>query len=420
MIMRKAFTLIELLVVIAIIAILAVVVVLTLNPGQLILQSRDSNRLSDLASLNSALSLYQTDASINGSVNLGSSSILYVSLPDPAATTTAGSNCASLGLPSLPGSYTYHCAASSTFRKVDGSGWIPVNLSSISSGAPLGQLPIDPVNTSSTGNYLTYVVSSTQYMVTALPESQKQKLALAIQPMVSLYPSVMAVGNTQAINPLFNTQGLVGYWPMDEGTSTVALDMSGSGNNGTWSGSTTNGSYYVAGKVGLYTGNFDGSTNRIALGTPAALALSSSDFSLCAWAYPTAVSLYYEIINSGDALTVTSSSYELLWSYGGNSKFSFDTFVSASPSNLQSASQGINSWYSVCATRQGSLKSIFVNGVFQASTTQVGPLNVQNAVAIGSGGTALRLPFSGMIDDVRIYNRALSAAEVQALYSSQR
>ena len=55
---QKGFTLIELLIVIAIIAILAVVVVLTLNPAELLRQARDSNRISDFATIKSALALY--------------------------------------------------------------------------------------------------------------------------------------------------------------------------------------------------------------------------------------------------------------------------------------------------------------------------------------------------------------------------
>ena len=80
-----AFTLIELLVVIAIIAILAVGGSL-LNPAQLLKQSRDSSRLSDAATIKSALSIYSED--VGGS--LGSSSVVYISIPDPSATTTAG------------------------------------------------------------------------------------------------------------------------------------------------------------------------------------------------------------------------------------------------------------------------------------------------------------------------------------------
>ncbi len=52
----SAFTLIELLVVIAVIAILSVVVVLSLNPGELLRESRDTTRISDLDTLNRALS----------------------------------------------------------------------------------------------------------------------------------------------------------------------------------------------------------------------------------------------------------------------------------------------------------------------------------------------------------------------------
>src|ERR1019366_5657121 len=116
---RKAFTLIELLIVIAIIAILAVVVILVLNPAQLLAQSRDSARLSDLANLTNALGLYKLDAGSGGS--LGSPQTVYVSLPDPAATSTAGDQCQGLGLPLLPSGYGYQCAASSTVKRVDRS-----------------------------------------------------------------------------------------------------------------------------------------------------------------------------------------------------------------------------------------------------------------------------------------------------------
>src|ERR1700719_2922177 len=90
---KKGFTLIELLVVIAIIAILSVVVVLTLNPAELLRQSRDSNRLSDLDTLNHALSIYNADQSTGANFNMGSSSVIYVSIPDPTATSTAGDQC---------------------------------------------------------------------------------------------------------------------------------------------------------------------------------------------------------------------------------------------------------------------------------------------------------------------------------------
>ena len=88
--MKRGFTLIELLVVIAIIAILAVVVVLVLNPAELLKQSRDSNRLSDLSTLKTGISLYIQDGQLP---NLASSTYgftgCYLSTISGNGTTTA-------------------------------------------------------------------------------------------------------------------------------------------------------------------------------------------------------------------------------------------------------------------------------------------------------------------------------------------
>ena len=149
----KGFTLIELLVVIGIVAILSAVVILTLNPAELLKQSRDSNRLSDMATLKSALSLYLADVT---TPNLASSSFgaatynyngCYVTNGQTAAnvsTTAAG-----CGL-FAAGTYVALSVASGTsanLRNVNGTGWIPVDLTTISAGAPVGSLPVDPSNT---------------------------------------------------------------------------------------------------------------------------------------------------------------------------------------------------------------------------------------------------------------------------------
>jgi prepilin-type N-terminal cleavage/methylation domain-containing protein len=188
---RNAFTLIELLVVIAIIAILAVVVVLTLNPAELLRQSRDSNRLSDLATLTSALNLYNTDQGGASGYSLGSANVTYLSIPDPSATTTAGSDCSGLGFPS---GGSFHCAASSTFRSVNSTGWIPVNLQTLSSGAPLGSLPIDPVNTTSSNFYYTYQTDGTSFKIRAVPESNKYLAQAGTNPNLFTVGSKLALG----------------------------------------------------------------------------------------------------------------------------------------------------------------------------------------------------------------------------------
>ncbi|MCL5733372.1 MAG: hypothetical protein M1334_01755, partial [Patescibacteria group bacterium] len=123
-------------------------VILTLNPSELMAQGRDSSRLSDMASLNSAINIYLTDS--GGTGYLGTSSVVYVSLPD-----TASSTCGDLGLPPLPSGYSYNCVSTTSLVKTDGTGWLPVKLASTSSGTPLGSLPKDPTNTTSSGLTIT-------------------------------------------------------------------------------------------------------------------------------------------------------------------------------------------------------------------------------------------------------------------------
>ncbi len=168
---RKGFTLIELLVVIAIIAVLAVVVILSLNPAELLRQARDSNRVSDMATLKSAIALFQADVSTSSVSALGTYTVLYVdSVVQASGTSTY------IG---IPNSNTWGFAttsvttvSSSTARSVDGTGWIPVNFNAISSGAPIGNEPVDPSN-NATNTVYTYVASSTVFKLAAKMESQK-------------------------------------------------------------------------------------------------------------------------------------------------------------------------------------------------------------------------------------------------------
>ncbi|MDP1706581.1 MAG: prepilin-type N-terminal cleavage/methylation domain-containing protein, partial [bacterium] len=82
---HKGFTLIELLVVIAILAILSVAVVLIIYPADIIRQSRDSNRLTDLANLSKAVNTFSVT---NADSFVGTSSIVYVSISDSVTTCT--------------------------------------------------------------------------------------------------------------------------------------------------------------------------------------------------------------------------------------------------------------------------------------------------------------------------------------------
>jgi len=171
---QKGFSLIEVLVVVGIIAVLAIAVVYALNPGQFFAQGADANRVAGIGTLDKAVSLYYSDAmNTPSTLFMGTSSVVYISIPDPTATTTAGTNCSGLGLVSTA-STTYHCAAPSNYLKVDGTGWVPINFTAYPGGSPVSSLPVDPTNTTSSNEYYVYVTDGMGgYELMAQPASAK-------------------------------------------------------------------------------------------------------------------------------------------------------------------------------------------------------------------------------------------------------
>jgi hypothetical protein len=78
----------------------------------------------------------------------------------------------------------------------------------------------------------------------------------------------------------------------------------------------------------------------------------------------------------------------------------------------------VGSWMLVTGTWNGTTASLYINGSLSTSTAFSGLTYGTSNLGIGAdpgGGNS----FSGLIDEVRIYNRALSAAEVAALYNAE-
>lgn len=130
--MKKGFTLIELLIVIGILAILATTVVLVLNPAQILAESRDTQRVSDLGSVQSAIGLLLATATTTVTFTAG-----------PFCHGPVGFTCA-LG-------FTAGVGTLRTSRAIDSNGWVAVDLTKTSGGSPLSVLPADP--SGGTANY---------------------------------------------------------------------------------------------------------------------------------------------------------------------------------------------------------------------------------------------------------------------------
>ncbi len=414
---RSAFTLIELLIVVGILAILSIVVLLVIKPPELLRQSRDANRVSDMATLTSALNLYATESL--GS--LGNASTTYVSVPDPAATSTAGDQCQGLGLPALASGETYQCAASSTYRLTNGQGWIPLNFNSLSGGTPFSELPVDPTNTTSSGFYYVYLTNGTQFEVAGVPESQKYIAQYDTNPTMGNYMGLIAEGTNisltnvyDALNQKFDGNGLVAFWPLNETSGTVVHDFSGNGNNGTVNGGFTS----VTGINGQPAMSFNGSSQYISGTGGSSFNLDNGPFSVTFWQDTNNTNPNY---TQGPA-TIGSN-------ISGNTNASID-ILEPNDSTVDCAMYyddfqvGVinmfNNWTFVAITMDGSrLRSIYVNAQLAATSTANGYYVGDNTWAIAKRADNSGYYFSGALQNIRVYNRSLSQTEILSLYNAK-
>jgi len=413
---QKSFTLIELLIVIGILAILVAAIVVTLNPAQLLAQARDSKRQQDLSALNQSLN---TITALDQSLFMGTSSIVYTSLPD--STTT----CANWNLPALPSGWQYHCSPTSTLQNTDGTGWIPVNFKT-TGVVSLSSLPIDPQNTSSTGLFYTYVTGGSFQLASHFESAKYQ----ATEGSDAMY----TVGSNTTLAPFLS--GLVGWWPLNEGTGTIAYDRSGYGNNGTLDCccSSCSSPTWGPGKVGSYSVNFmnneQPNPQYVTLSNNFPQFLNVESLTLSAWIYPTTMGDTIFEFMASDALSGSPPpSYEA--SSGVVFYLNFSNQLQATvngqawpPPDLSGSQPlSLNAWHFVVFTFDSNTGSenIYQDGDLVASQISSARLNIENNMANVMGFNQWNgRPLVGYLNDARIYNRALSASEISALYNATK
>lgn len=152
----KGFTLLELLIVIAIIAILSIALVFMLNPAETLKKARDAQRISDLKTVKTALGIMLTAST---TPLLDSGSVICLTNATGGAQTgkiaySASSTSAITVTSTIVGAdgnanfnVTGYQVSTANSGKVDGNGWIPVNLKALTGGTPISSFPVDPVNT---------------------------------------------------------------------------------------------------------------------------------------------------------------------------------------------------------------------------------------------------------------------------------
>ena len=216
-------------------------------------------------------------------------------------------------------------------------------------------------------------------------------------------PNFSGYSNIATATTSTQSSGLVAAYSFNEGSGVSVGDASGSGNVG----SVGSAAWSVAGKFGGAL-SFNGSGARVTVPDAASLRLSSA-MTLEAWVSPSAVSsAWRDVIVKGDddyylMATSAPSSFPVgAGIFGGVKARAFGTSVLA-----------LNTWTHLAVTYDGAMLRLYVNGVLVASTAKTGAI-ASSANPLQFGGDAIYGQyFAGKIDEVRVYNVALSAAQVQ-------
>jgi hypothetical protein len=222
---------------------------------------------------------------------------------------------------------------------------------------------------------------------------------LAVDAATNTSPySNTASATTQVAPPV---TGLVAAYAFNEGSGTTVTDASGTSNAGTtasttWTTSGKNGGALV----------FNGSSSKVTIPDSPSLRLTTA-VTLEAWVYPaTNSSAWRDVVYKGDDNYYLEGTSE-----NGGTPGAGGTFRS-SPIYGTTALP-VNTWSHIAMTYDKANVRLYVNGTQVASGPATANIATSsNPLQIG-GDNIYGQYFNGRVDDVRVYNRALSAAEIQ-------
>jgi len=194
--------------------------------------------------------------------------------------------------------------------------------------------------------------------------------------------------------------GLVGYWKFDEGSGGIAYDSSGNNNNGI-----LHNVIWINGKINKALG-FDGGDSHANVSDSYNLNITSS-ITIEAWVYPFTTSGRREIASKNTAYLFNLQDGKICSNmYGVNGVF-----------NCSEETVASNAWSHVAMTYDGSVLKLYINGQLDSSFSVSGKIRKSsNPLTIGLQQNNLGSAFSGVIDEVRIYNKSLEENEIKSHY----
>jgi hypothetical protein len=217
-----------------------------------------------------------------------------------------------------------------------------------------------------------------------------------------------AAGNTATSTAVSVTlTGLVGQWGFNEPSGTAVSDSSGTGNNGTMNAGVTR---TTTGRFGAAL-QFNGTNGLVTVPDSNSLDLTNR-MTIEAWVFPTAGgTLWRTAVMKEQAGNLIYA----LYSRSDNSLASGDILIGQDRMVRGGTALPLNAWSHLATTYDGAQQRLFINGAQVASRAQTGNIKV-SAGALRMGGNSVwnNEWLAGQLDEVRIYKRALTAAEITA------
>ena len=203
--------------------------------------------------------------------------------------------------------------------------------------------------------------------------------------------------------------GLAAYWSFDSSSNFNVPDVGGStltkGNGASWSAS---------GKFGGALSLNGGSQSLYDTSSPSYLPVGNSSYTQSVWFKPDVVSGTGGLVGWGDyGSSRRTNALRLYENSGGFRHYWWGADLDCTGTQCPIST---GTWYHVASTWDGTTRKLFVNGVLKRSDTP--GANNATAANFHIGKTCCSEFFNGLIDDVAIYTRALSAGEVAELANS--
>ena len=206
--------------------------------------------------------------------------------------------------------------------------------------------------------------------------------------------------------------GLVLSLGFDENMGLTAFDGSGGNRNGT-----IRGAERVSGKIGGAL-RFDGADDWVTVADAAALDLTTG-MTIGAWVHPLALSGWETVVmkerGANDMAYALYAHDGAPLAGGAAVPAGYVRAGGAHQSIRGTAKLPLGAWTHLAATYDGTTLRLYVNGSLASSRAQAGLIAVSGgALRIGGNNSFAGEFFTGLIDEVRIYNRALPQADIQA------